>query len=1263
MADIDIGLGLSGLQGIPQTLASIVNSLKQMETSAKNLSSAFDNINSKAGGQKGVSDAFGKTSFEADRLKKRLDALQKAKQDALSNKALIDQIESEKAAIKAVTNEYTEQARAKKKLARDKEIADIKAATKEYNEQEKAKKKLAAETEKIRKKEIAENEKILQNQQKVRLEYSQQIGLIKQLENRMSLLKQRMQAATDPKDVRKLSDEIRRLSLQKKELTTGVTDLGKQTKVTSGIMGQFRGVLINTFGAYAVLAGIKSTFNTIREFEKAMTMVKAVTNATASEMQLLFDITKNIVRKGSVFDPKTLAETQLELSKLGFTASEIAVMIEPINNLAIATGEDLTKASEIATSAMRSFGLSAADLSRVIDVMGKALNISSLDLSSWNEAMKYAAPVAHQLGWEVEDVASMTALLANQQIKGSMAGTAMRQIFLKLADSGSNLQKAMGGNIRTFEDFVAGLRRMNEAGISLNEILDATDVRTSTAFSIFTSGVETLADVRNGFDSVNGSIKEMAEINMNTLDAKINQLNSSWLNLITTIDNGDDVFSNFVKGSLTYLSDALNDISYQMQYGNFKKGFLNLLNPFGGGSWKNPLGFIYGQFSGISEKIREITDEDIVKYNDRLRGFLSELSNDKDLGNLEKRREFFEKEIKYFEDLTEARKGLTDGELAIASERANDFVFALNDAFKVISSELKDQSDDYLGNRLKELIDSIKLGEKSLTMNVFSESQKGVTGTRLKFLKQEADEINRILDARRRTGSEPDGSLTEEQLARLKESLRLQYEIKRSAIEGDETLTDSARKAALLKIKKDYDIDLNNLEVQEETKLHLKQQYNELNKNLEKQYLTEIQKLHQSDNDKNIKILYDNKMKELAEKKRLNALELEMEKINLQELKNKLSALPKDDTVGRRTLTDQILGKEFDIRMKEANNEIAEFRFQIEAINDIVGTGEDRSWLISVLGLTDEQISILEDKLKVAQAKLKLITPELQAPEKRDIFSLLGLTFSDDEKDLIIQGLKEVEDAIVSMTDTVVESAKARAEASQARVDELQRELETELQLAEQGFSSNVSLKRQQLEEEKKIRDEALEDQKRAQRQQLILQSALDAANLISTVIKLALTEVGTKGLVGIISAGVGAAGLYALVASVKAKSKEITSYEKGGYEYLKGRSHSEGGISLGEGREAQGGEMLAVFNRKATSKYGKMIEGFVDAINKDKLSINTKNVMSDSKKNIIVNIDNKKLNDIHGVLREIRDTSVTYHGIYKIVRKGNSVRRIRMRE
>lgn len=1253
MDDIDIGLGIRGLQAIPQTLTQILSSLKQMETAVNGITNAFDNAN-KAAGKSGTKKSVDSTAYSTDNLTKKLNQYNNALEEATVNHQKIFEIEQKRAAIKNVTNRFADEQRELKKLAQEKE--------------------------KVAKKEAVGLANVRENQQKVRLEYSHQIGVIKQLENRMSLLKQKMNAATDPKEVQRLSAEIRKLAAEKGKLTGGVEKLGKQTQLTSSIMGQFRGVLVNTFGAYAVIAGIRSTFNTIKEFEKSMTMVKAVTGATSDEMKTLFDITKNIIRRGSIFDPKTLAETQLELSKLGFTASEIAMMIEPINDLAIATGEDLTKASEIATSAMRSFGLSASDLSMVIDVMGTALNISALDLSSWNEAMKYAAPVANQLGWNIKDVASMTSLLANQQIKGSMAGTAMRQIFLKLADSNSNLQKAMGGNVRTFTDFTDGLQRMKDAGISLNEILEATDVRTTTAFSIMTDGSTVLKQIRDDFDNVNGAIKQMAEVNMQTLSAKLDQLSSSWANFVTAVDSGNSVVSRAFKATIDNVTEVLDVASLRSQY-----PFLYEI-----GNTRKILQQIDYESGKIEKESRERIERTKNETTKDYRESLNELRND--LNNKKISLEEFDKERLRL--TRESNQQISKENSAYARDVLGQIVSKENIIGTGLKSEQFVISKETLGASKRALLEfkgqiasayddkpiAELNSEFTKTFNLLQELNKGdviseAAVVEIEYQKMILDILSSELDSRKQV-SDKKNKLTDEEIAalekaerkriaRLKESAKVEYEIRKASIESNLEYTDSRRKAELMMAKKDYDITLNNIEVQEKDKLHLKEKYNQLNLLIEQEYLTKIQELHQSDNDKNIKLLYDQSQKELAEIKRKNDLDIELEKINLQELKNKLSALPKDDTVNKRALTDQILGKEFAIRMKEANYEIAEFQFQVDSINNIVGgaEGTEKSWLISVLGLTDNQIKLLEDKLKIAKEKIKIINPEMQTPEKRDIFSVLGFSFSDGEKDLVIRGMKEVEDAIVSMTNASVESAKAMAESAQTRVDELEQELQTEIQLAEQGFSSNVTLKRQQLEEEKKIRDAALEDQKRAQKQQLILQSVLDGANLISTVIKLASVEVATKGLAGIIAAGVGIAGLYALIEGVKSKSKQITSYEKGGYEYLKGRSHSQGGISLGEGREAQGGEMLAVFNRKATGKYGKQIEGFVNAINKDKLNINSNNVMSDSKRSIVVNVDNRKLNDIHGVLQDIRDSSVVYQGNYKIIRKGNAVRRIRMRE
>ena len=174
-----------------------------------------------------------------------------------------------------------------------------------------------------------------------------------------------------------------------------------------------------------------------------------------------------------------------------------------------------------------------------------------------------------------------------------------------------------------------------------------------------------------------------------------------------------------------------------------------------------------------------------------------------------------------------------------------------------------------------------------------------------------------------------------------------------------------------------------------------------------------------------------------------------------------------------------------------------------------------------------------------------------------------------------------------------------------------------------------------------------------------------DAANLTSAIIQIIASE-AKKGVIGIAVAAVGISGLLALVSGWKAKSAEIAAsgnqFEKGGYKILGGKRHSQGGVSLGEMGEAEQGEMVSVFNRRATQKYGKNLAAFTDAVNKG--SIDRDLVVNNTRvgnNNFTAKLDDRKLSDIHSVLEQVRDKeTVVYNNGYKIIINGNRVRRVR---
>ena len=101
-----------------------------------------------------------------------------------------------------------------------------------------------------------------------------------------------------------------------------------------------------------------------------------------------------------------------------------------------AGGAELGRAAEVAGSTLRAFGLAAEETGRVTDVMAKSFATSSLDMESFAEAMKTVAPIAKATGVSMEEASAMLGALANNGIKGSIAGTALKKILSDLHREG-----------------------------------------------------------------------------------------------------------------------------------------------------------------------------------------------------------------------------------------------------------------------------------------------------------------------------------------------------------------------------------------------------------------------------------------------------------------------------------------------------------------------------------------------------------------------------------------------------------------------------------------------------------------------------------------------------------------------------------------------------------------------------------------------------------------------------------------------------------
>jgi len=138
--------------------------------------------------------------------------------------------------------------------------------------------------------------------------------------------------------------------------------------------------------------------------------------------------------------PTEVAELATSLARAGFDANEISTSLNGIVTGAEATGVAFADMGSIVSNNLRAFGLETEKTTDLVDILVATANSSNQSITDLGEALKYAAPIARTLGISVNDTAGLVALLANNGIKGSDAGTALRSSLtrLQMAAAGSN---------------------------------------------------------------------------------------------------------------------------------------------------------------------------------------------------------------------------------------------------------------------------------------------------------------------------------------------------------------------------------------------------------------------------------------------------------------------------------------------------------------------------------------------------------------------------------------------------------------------------------------------------------------------------------------------------------------------------------------------------------------------------------------------------------------------------------------------------------
>lgn len=275
-----------------------------------------------------------------------------------------------------------------------------------------------------------------------------------------------------------------------------------------------------------IMAGLGASVKTFTTFDDSMRKVAATSGIAAdSSSKAYMQMRKQAQDLGATtrYSASEVAEGMNYMAMAGWSAEDTMKGIPAVLDLAAASGENLGVTSDIVTDAMTAFGMQANQAGEFADILAAASSNANTNVSMLGDTFKYVAPVAGSLGFNAKDTAIAIGLMANSGIKGSQAGTALREGLVNLVNPSEAAQKAMDtlgisvtdseGNMKSFRTIMGDLR---EKMGGLSETQKASAAATifgkeamSGWLAIINSSDKDFNKLTNAIDNSNGATKRM----------------------------------------------------------------------------------------------------------------------------------------------------------------------------------------------------------------------------------------------------------------------------------------------------------------------------------------------------------------------------------------------------------------------------------------------------------------------------------------------------------------------------------------------------------------------------------------------------------------------------------------------------------------------------------------------------------------------------------------------------------------------------------
>lgn len=357
---------------------------------------------------------------------------------------------------------------------------------------------------------------------------------------------------------------------------------GNASSSASKIGGAFKAVgkvakTAMVAGSAAAVAFTKTSIDAGMNFDTAMSQVAATMGTTVDKIGNVKAKAEEMGRT-TKYTATEAAEGMNILAQAGLSADEQISGIGTVLNLASAGAMSLEESASYTAGAVKGFGDSMSNASYYADLMAKGATLANTDVRGLGEAFSGSAATAKNYGQAADSVTLSLLRLAEQNVTGSEASTALNRAMADLYTPTDDASKALdqlgvsayksNGEAKDFNDLVDELNGSLQ-GMTAEQKNNALATIFTTqglqAFNKMTASSDaTVQKFWKGIQDSSGSAAQQAATQLDNLQGDITLLSSATESLQLAFCN---TFSGTIRGAIKGITSEVSGLAEAMESG------------------------------------------------------------------------------------------------------------------------------------------------------------------------------------------------------------------------------------------------------------------------------------------------------------------------------------------------------------------------------------------------------------------------------------------------------------------------------------------------------------------------------------------------------------------------------------------------------------------------------------------------------------------------------------------------------------------------